>query len=184
MAPSGESKGIPCLLTVLVSNTLTMVESCTDGSPVTSRSYQNEKDKYPHITEEERLARAAHQETACKGDDYRKDQLARYHYFPTPEDSPVNFSYQVGPATYAVPYCIVGPMAWEYPYHNGQAQEDLPDQLVAASLYGLKVTRPGYCSADAKSATATEALAAFESRKGFVDHVCDTDVNAHAVPVG
>ncbi len=74
-------------------------------------------------------------------------------------------------------------MAWEYPYHSGQAQEDLSDRLVPASLYGLKVTRPSYCSADAKPATATEALAAFESGKGFVDHICDTDVNAHAIPV-
>ena len=96
----------------------------------------------------------------------------------------MNFSYRVGPATYAVPYHVVGPMTWEYPYHSGQAQEDLHDRLVPASLYGLKVTRPGYCSADAKPATATEALAAFESGKGFVDHVCDTDVNAHTIPVG
>ncbi len=85
---------------------------------------------------------------------------------------------------YTVPYPVVGPMAWEYLYHSGQAQEDLPDRLVPASLYGLKVARPGYCSADAKPATATQALAAFDSGKGFVDHVCDTDVNAHAIPVG
>ncbi len=96
----------------------------------------------------------------------------------------MNFSYQVGPTTYAVPYHVVGPMTWEYPYHSGQAQEDLPDQLVPASLYGLKVTRPGYCSANAKPATTAEAQVAFDSGKGFVDHVCDTDVNAHAIPVG
>ncbi len=47
-------------------------------------------------------------------------------------------------------------MAWEYPYHSGQAQEDLSDQLVPASLYGLKVARPSYCSADAKPASATD----------------------------
>ena len=75
-------------------------------------------------------------------------------------------------------------MTWEYPYHSGQAQEDLSDRLVPASLYGLKVTRPGYCSADAKPATTAEAQAAFDSGRGFVDHVCDTDVNAHAIPVG
>ena len=76
-------------------------------------------------------------------------------------------------------------MAWEYPYHRGQAQEDLSeDRLVPASLYGLKVARPGYCSADAKPATATQMLAAFDSGKGFVDHISDTDVNAHATPVG
>ncbi len=86
--------------------------------------------------------------------------------------------------TYVVPNHVGSPMAWEYPYHSGQAQEDLPDRLVPASLYGLKVARPGYCSADAKPATATQALAAFDSGKGFVDHVCDTDVDAHAILVG
>ncbi len=145
---------------------------------------KDEKSKYPHITEEERLARATRQDTALQSDGYWKDQLAGSHYFPTPVDSPVNFSYRVGPAIYVVPYHIVGPMTWEYPYHSGQAQEDLPDRLVPVSLYGLKVTRPGYCSADAKPATTTETLAAFEGGKGFVDHLCDTDVNAHAVPVG
>ena len=141
---------------------------------------KDEKSKYPHITEEERLARATRQDTALQSDGYWKDQLAGSHYFPTPVDSPVNFSYRVGPAIYVVPYHIVGPMTWEYPYHSGQAQEDLPDRLVPVSLYGLKVTRPGYCSADAKPATTTETLAAFEGGKGFVDHLCDTDVNAHA----
>ncbi len=52
----------------------------------------------------------------------------------------MNFSYRVSSATYAVPYHVVGPMTWEYPYHSGQAQEDLSDHLVPASLYGLKVT--------------------------------------------
>ncbi len=75
-------------------------------------------------------------------------------------------------------------MTWEYPYHSGQAQEDLSDRLVPASLYGLKVTRPGYCSADDKPATTAEAQAAFDSGRGFVDHVCDTDVNPRTVPVG
>ncbi len=148
-----------------------------------SRAAKDEKGKYPQITEQEHLASAERQDTDCKSDAYWIDQLAQHHYFPTPEQSPVNFSYRVKKTTYAVPYHVVGPMAWEYPYHSGQAQEDLSDRLVPASLYGLKVTRPGYCSADAKPATATEALAAFESGKGFVDHVCDTDVNAHAISV-
>ncbi len=30
----------------------------------------------------------------------------------------------------------------------------------------------------------SEAQAAFDSGRGFVDHVSDTDVNAHAIPVG
>ncbi len=121
-----------------------------------ARAEKDEKGRYPHITEEERVACATHQDTALQSDDYCKKQLKRSHYFPTPEDSPVNFSYRVSSATYAVSYHVVGPMTWEYPYHSGQAQEDLSDCLVPASLYGLKVTRPGNCSADAKPATTAE----------------------------
>ena len=36
----------------------------------------------------------------------------------------------------------------------------------------------------ANPATATQMLAAFDSGKGFMDHISDTDVNAHATPVG
>ena len=148
------------------------------------RAKKDANGRYPHITEEECVTRAAHQDAALQSDGYWKEQLERSHYFPTPEDSPVNFSYRVGPSTYAVPYHVVGPMTSEYPYHSGQAQEDLSDHLIPASLYGLKVTHTGYCSADAKPAITAEAQAAFDSGTGFVDHICDTDVNAHAVPVG
>ncbi len=97
-------------------------------------SEKDEKGRYPHITEQECLARTEHQDTACKSDAYWKEQLAQYHYLPIPEHSPVNFSYQVRMTTYVVPYYIVGPMAWEYPYHSCWAQEDLSDRLVPASV--------------------------------------------------
>ncbi len=42
----------------------------------------------------------------------------------------------------AVSYHVVGPIAWEYPYYNGQEQEDLPDRLVPASLYGGRWPEP------------------------------------------
>ncbi len=148
------------------------------------RAAKSDKGKYPHITEEERIACAEQQDTALQSDDHWKEELKRSHYFPTSEDSPVNFSYRVASSTYAVPYHVVGPMTWEYPYHSGQAQEDLSDRLVPASLYGLKVTHLGYCSADAKPTPTIQAQAAFDSGRGFVDHVCDTDVNTCAIPVG
>ncbi len=119
-----------------------------------THSEKDEKGRCPHITEQEHLARAERQDMACKGDAYWKEHLAQHHYLPTPEHSLVNFSYRVRMITYALPYHLVGPMAWEYPYHSGQAQEDLSDRFVPASLYGLKVARPSYSSADTKPATA------------------------------
>ncbi len=51
------------------------------------RAEKNEKGIYPHIMEEEHVARTAHQDTALQSDGYWKEQLKRSHYFPTPEDS-------------------------------------------------------------------------------------------------
>ena len=79
---------------------------------------------------------------------------------------------------------MVGPISWEYPYHSGQAQQHLPDRLVPASLYGLKVARPGNLSANNKPATAAQTIVAFDSCKGFVDHISVTDVNTHSIPAG
>ncbi len=148
------------------------------------RPPKNDKGHYPRISEEECVKRARRQNPALQSDAYWKGELAACRYLPTPEDSPVNFSYRVNSNIYAVPYHAVGPMTWEYPYHSGQAQEDLADRLIPASLYGLMVTRPGYRSATAKPATAQDAQAAYDSGRGFLDHISDTDVNAHAVPVG
>ncbi len=75
-------------------------------------------------------------------------------------------------------------MTWEYPYHSGQAQEDLPDQLVLAGLNGLKVVRPGYLLASDRLATVAQALMACDSGKRYADHISDTHFNTHATPVG
>ncbi len=148
------------------------------------RGTKSDKGHYPHITEEERVARAQRQNTALQRDAFWENELRASHYLPTIGDSPVNYRYRVKSTTYAVPYHVVGPMTWEYPYHNGQAQEDLADRLIPASLYGMNVVRPGYRSANAKPATATEAQAACDGGTGFMTYVSDTDVNAHAMPVG
>ncbi len=175
---------MPCLPIVQLGNTPITVESCVDGLLMIGLKRTRKVNTLTllrrNVLRAPRIKIRPSEVMVIGGG----EELAKYHYFPTPEDSPVNSSYRVGPATYAVLYHIVGPMTCEYPYHRGQAQEDLSDCLVPASLYGLKATRPGYCSADAKPATVAEAQAAFDSRKGFVNHVCDTDMNAYAVPVG
>ncbi len=74
-------------------------------------------------------------------------------------------------------------MAWEYPYHCGQAQEDFPDRLVPASLYGLKVVRPGYFSAYDRPATLAPATVACNSGKGYMDRISDSDVDKNVRPV-
>ncbi len=142
------------------------------------------KGKCSLITKQECLERAACQDEECTGDKYWEKELAESKYLPNPEPSPVNFSYWDAGSTLTVPYHVVGPMAWEYPYHSGQAQEDLPDRLVPASLDGLKVVRPGYLLAFDRPATLAQATAGCDSGKGYADHISDTDVNKHAHPAG
>ncbi len=138
--------------------------------------------KYPCITEQEHLQHTARQDEECAGDENLEEELKKCKYLPTPETSPVNFSYRDEGFTLVVPYHVVGPMAWEYPYHSDQAQQDLSDQLVPASLYGLKVVRPGYVSAFDRPATSTQETAVCDSGKGYANHISDTDVIKHAHP--
>ncbi len=148
---------------------------------------------YPHskrdhlcspITEQECLKSAAPQDKKCAGVEYWEEVPANSKYLPTPEDSPVNFSYRDAGSTLTVPYHVVGTMVWEYTYHSSHSQEDLSDQLVPESLCGLKVVRPGYFSAFDRPATSTQATAACDSGKGYADHISDTDVNKHVHPEG
>ncbi len=149
------------------------------------RAERDAKGKCSPITKQECLEHAARQDEECANDEYWKEQLKESKYLPAPDASPVNFSYRYEGSTYVVPYHVVGPMAWEYPYHSGQAQEDLPDRLVPASLCGLKVVRPGYLSASDRPATVAQVLTDCESSKGYADHhISDTDVYTHPHPAG
>ncbi len=75
-------------------------------------------------------------------DSFWTDQVTWSLYFTTPMGIPVNFMGEGYNGTMAVPYHVVAPMAWEYPYAFGQAQESVLDRLMMASLYGIQVVRP------------------------------------------
>ncbi len=120
----------------------------------------------------------------CSWDEYWKKTLANSQFFPTPEASPVNFICQDRGSTHALPYHVVGQMAWEYPYHCGQAQEELANRLVPASLYGMKVVRPGYLSAYHGPAPSAQVTAACDSGKEYLDHIGESDVDKNACPMG
>ncbi len=116
---------------------------------------------------------------------YWKAELNRQTIaFPAPEASPVHFSYRVKGCAITVPYHVMRPRVWEYPYHNGQAQKDLSDRLVPASLYEVKVVRPGYLLAYHGPTTQAQALVACDSGKVYQDPINATDVNRDVTPVG
>ncbi len=84
-------------------------------------------------------------------------------YKPGKLDTPVNFTVGTGSEKMAIPYRVAVPVAWEYPYTFGQAQESLQDRLVTASLYGMRLVRPG--STDFRSQPAPPAAAKFPAAK-------------------
>ncbi len=67
------------------------------------------------------------QAAKIRDEPYWKGEMNSHYCFPRPEASPVHFGHLVGSITHAIPYHVVGPMACEYPYQYGQAQEDLSD---------------------------------------------------------
>ncbi len=114
---------------------------------------QDAANKYLPITEGEHHALQILQETWFLKDSFWNEELKRNYCLPTPAASPIHFRYRVKSVVLVVPYRVQGKMALEYPYQNGQVQEDLPDCLMMASLYGMGVINPGHWSAFHQPAT-------------------------------
>ncbi len=71
-------------------------------------------------------------------------------------------------------------MAWEYRNQHGQAQEDLPDHLTMASLYGIWVVEPGYQSASHQPATVQQTEAVVNTDVWPVGYMVEADQNSIA----
>ncbi len=86
------------------------------------------------ITSAELDNRAQENREALSRDSFWADQMQRALCFPAELDTPINFAVETPSGKMAIPYRVAAPMAWEYPYTFGQAQESLQDRLVTASL--------------------------------------------------
>ena len=73
-------------------------------------------------------------------------------------------------------------MAWEYPYAFGQAQEPLQDRLVTASLYGMRLTRPGYTDPWSRLAPPAAAESQAAKEAACAAYVTDADVSDSQEP--
>ncbi len=103
-------------------------------------------------------------------------------YLPCETDTTVNFAVRTDTGMKAIPYRVAAPMAWEYPYAFGQAQESLRDRLVTASLYGMRLIQPGYT--DPRSCPAPPAAAESPAAKeaACAAYVTDADVSDSQEP--
>ncbi len=126
--------------------------------------------------------RAQENREALSRDSFWTDQMQRALYFSAELDTPVNFMVETPDGKMAIPYRVAAPMAWEYPYTCGQAQESLQDRLVTASLYGMRLIQPGYT--DPRSGLAPAAAAKFPATKeaAFAAYVTDADVSCTQEP--
>ncbi len=103
--------------------------------------------------------------------------MDRALYLPAETDTPVNFAVDTSTGRMAIPYWVAAPMAWEYPYAFGQAQEPLQDCLVTASLYGIRLIRPGYTDPRSRPAPPAAAKTPAAKEAACVAYVTDADVS-------
>ncbi len=139
-------------------------------------------EEFDPISQGELDDRAQENLDAFRRDSFWADQMEHALYYPTKQDGPVNFTVESASGKMAIPYRIAAPMAWEYPYTFGQAQESLQDRLVTASLYGIRLVRPVYT--DPWSCLAAPATAKFPAAKeaACIAYVTDADVSCTQEP--
>ena len=134
------------------------------------------------ISQAELDERARENREASAHDSFWAKQIDRALYHPGEADTTANFTVSTPSGMKAIPYRVAAPMAWEYPYVFGQAQEPLQDRLVTASLYGMRLTRPGYTDTRSRPAppAAVESPAAKEA--ACIAYVTDADVSSSQEP--
>ncbi len=103
------------------------------------RVYHNKAKRKGHedldpISQAELDERAQGNREALARDSFWAEHMERALYLPAETDTPVNFAVESSTGKMAIPYQMAAPMAWEYSYAFGQAQEPLQDRLVTASL--------------------------------------------------
>ncbi len=130
------------------------------------------------VSQAELDARAKEYRESLANDSFWAEQIDRALYLPGEADTTVNFAAETDSRMKAIPYRVVAPMAWEYPYAFGQAQEPLQDRLVTASLYGIRLTRCGYT--DPRSCPAPPAAVESPAAKeaACAAYVTDADVSS------
>ena len=132
-------------------------------------------DKLPPINSAELIARDQVQTEGVKNDQFWQDEIYHAQYVPGPGDTPVNFAVRMGLGrVMAIPYRVVAPMAWEYPYAYGQLQESITDRLVPASLYGMQLVRPGYSSPQAGPEVQSESEWLKHRSDACANYILDT----------
>ncbi len=134
------------------------------------------------ISQAELDERAQEKRDALARDSFWPEEMDRALYLPGETDTTVNFAVETSTGRKAIPYRVAAPMAWEYPYAFGQAQEPLQDRLVTASLYEMQLTRPGYTNTPSRPAppAATESQATKEA--ACVAYVTDAYVSSSQEP--
>ena len=100
------------------------------------REGHEELDPVSQATLEER---AIENRESLAHDTFWAEEMQRALYFLGETDTTVNFAVRTDSGMKAITYRVAAPMAWEYPYAFGQAQESLQDRLVTASVYGMRL---------------------------------------------
>ncbi len=193
VAPSGKNAILP-----VVDGSLVMkADTVLPGAPpdcakygerfLEKRVFHNKAKRMGHeeldpVPQAELEARALENREALARDIFWAEEIERALCLPGEADTTVNFAVKTDMGMKAIPYQMAAPMAWEYPYAFGQAQEPLQDRLVTASLYSMRLMRPGYT--DPRSRPAAPAAAESQATKDAASaaYVTDADVSDSQEP--
>ncbi len=126
--------------------------------------------------------RAKENQDSLARDSFWAEEMECALYFPSETDTTVNFAVRTDTGMKAIPYRVAAPMAWEYPYTFGQAQESLQDRLVTASLYGMQLTQPGYTDPRSRPAPPAAAESPAIKEAACAAYVTDADVSDSQEP--
>ncbi len=100
--------------------------------------------RYPSLSRQELKQRDSAQREVLQRDKDWSQEMDKYACHPTEHSSPVHFcDPRQAEVIRALPYHVVAPMSYEYPYWAGQAQETISSRLLMASHYGFQVVRTG-----------------------------------------
>ncbi len=103
--------------------------------------------------------------------------MDKYVCHPTDHSSPVHFcDPRQSEVIRALPYHVVAPMSYEYPYWAGQAQETISSHLLMASHYGFQVVCPGYLCPEDGPTPEDQTEECIQNGEALDDYILDTDV--------
>ncbi len=150
-----------------------------------ARATPDSEGQYPAISKQETKQRDNAQREVLRRNQFWAKEMDRYVCNPTDQSSPIHFcDPRHSEVSQALPYHVVAPMSYEYPYWAGQAQKTVMSCLLIANHYGFQVVHPGYVCSEDGSVSEAQAQESIQCGEALDDFMLDTEVRKAYRPRG